>query len=889
VIDNDEMFEDQESEDSLDEDNTEKVPSDDSIDDSLLDKKDYVMDVKLSEEMEKSFLSYAMSVIVARALPDARDGMKPVQRRILYTMSELNLYSGATYKKSARIVGDTMGKYHPHGDSAIYEAMVRMAQDFSYRYPLVDGHGNFGSVDGDGAAAMRYTEARMSKISGEMLRDLQKNTVKFVDNYDGSEQEPDVLPSRFPNLLVNGAKGIAVGMATNIPPHNLGEVIDGVLAMIHNPNITIDELMEYIPAPDFPTGAKIMGLTSVREAYKTGVGKITLRSKVKINKLSNNKKEIIITEIPYQVNKKLLIEKIADLAKEKAIEGITDLRDESSRKGMRIIIELKRDANSDVILNNLYKNTQLQTTYAMEMIALDHGQPKTMNLKELLKCYIDHQIVVVRNRTEYDLSKNKARLHIVEGFLIALANIDEVIHVIKSSKTDEEAIAKLQSKFLLSEIQAKSIMDMKLRRLTGLEVDKLNQEKEDLIKLISYLEDILANHDKLMGVIVEELKEISRKYNDERKSEIDFSEDIDVLDEDLIPVEDMIVTLTNQGYIKRLGVDSYRVQNRGGKGSLSAKMKETDFIEKVLFTSTHDNILFFTNLGKVFILKGYQIPLANKATKGLPVINLLKFEEGEKLVTIMNIPSLDMDGYLLFATKNGIIKKTEIRQYLNIRSTGIKAITINDGDELLSVQVTDGTKDIIFAASSGKAIRFNESTVRCTNRIAAGVKGIKVDGDDRAIGLAVINAEEDQIITLTETGYGKRISADAFKAKGRNGKGVKLLNMTEKTGRPVCLAKASDEEDLMVITNDGIVIRTPLSQISMIGRDAQGVRIIRLNDSQTVASIVIVPHAEESKEEELEEVDTNNVSEMDALLNHVERSFDYEEGQQESEDNSEEE
>ena len=856
------------------------------LDNQLLeDNHDYVVDIKLSEEMEKSFLSYAMSVIVARALPDVRDGMKPVHRRILYTMSELGVYSDKPHKKSARIVGDAMGKYHPHGDSAIYEAMVRMAQDFSYRYPLVDGHGNFGSVDGDGAAAMRYTEARMSKITNELLKDLNKNTVDFQDNYDGSEREPVVLPAKIPNLLVNGATGIAVGMATNIPPHNLTEVINGVLALIENPNITIEELMQYIQAPDFPTGGKIMGLSSVKQAYNTGMGTITIRAKTKIVNLPNNKKEIIVTEIPYQVNKTRLIERIAELVKDKIIDGITDLRDESSRKGMRIVIELRKDVNTGVILNNLYKFTQLQTTYGINMIALDKGQPKTLNLKQILECYLEHQVDVITRRTQFDLDKNAARLHIVEGLLVALASIDEVVEAIKTSKTDEEALNKLQTKFVLTEIQAKAILDMRLRRLTGLEVTKLTQEKSDLEKIVAYLQGILEDPKKKMKVIVDELTEVQRRYGDERKSEIDLSEDLEVEDEDLIPVEDVIITKTNKGYIKRMTVDTYRVQRRGGKGITGAKMKEDDFVEKVMFTSTHDTLLFFSNFGKVYALKAFQIPLATRTSKGLPIVNLLKFEEGESLATLINVKSLDEPGYLIFATKNGGIKKTELVQYKNIRSTGIKAITLNENDELIKVSLTDGTKDIIFAASNGKAIRFNEETVRSTNRIASGVKGIKVAPGERAIGLAVINAEDDQIIILTENGFGKRTKADDFKVKGRNGKGVKFLNMTEKSGIPVCLDTASDEEDLMVITDGGMIIRTPLSQISKIGRDAQGVRIIKVDENQKVASIAIVPHQEDEEEIE-EEVIIENQDEMQNLLNSMDKNYDYDSDEEEVEEDS---
>ena len=744
--------------------------------------------------------------------------------------------------------------------------MVRMAQDFSYRYPLVDGHGNFGSVDGDGAAAMRYTEARMSKLAGEMLRDLNKNTVDFVDNYDGSEKEPAILPARFPNLLVNGASGIAVGMATSIPPHNLTEVINGTLALIENPDITVEKLMEYIPAPDFPTGATIMGLSSVKQAYLTGVGTVTVRAKVNIVNLQNGKKEIVITEIPYQVNKKRLIERIADLAKDKIIDGITDLRDESNRKGMRIIIEIRRDANVNVILNNLYKHTQMQTTYSVNMIALDHGQPRVLNLKQILECYVKHQIEVVTRRTKYDLDKAKARLHIVEGLLIALANIDEVVATIKASKNAEEAIAQLTTKFLLTEIQAKAILDMKLQRLTGLELEKLQEEKKELHEIVDYLEDILNHHEKLMQVIVSELTEVQRKYGDDRRTGLDLSEDLEVEDADLIPEEDVIITITNRGYIKRMTVDTYRAQRRGGKGITGSKMQEDDFIEKVIYTSTHDNLLFFTNFGKVYLLKAYQIPGASRISKGLPLINLLKFEAEEKLAAVINVKSLEEPGYVIFGTKNGIIKKTELIQYKNIRSTGIRAIILGEQDELIAVARTNGTQDIIFGASNGKAACFNESEVRATNRAASGVKGIRVAEGERAIGLVAVNGEEDEITVVTEFGYGKRTPTSDFKIKGRNGKGVKYMNITEKSGRPVSLAPSTGEDDLMIITDKGMVIRTYLADISVIGRDTQGVRVIKLNEGQTVSSIAIVPHQEDVPEEDEEE---NNVDATNNALHHV--------------------
>lgn len=815
----------------------------------LEEKVDHVVPVEIEGEVKTSFLSYAMSVIVSRALPDVRDGLKPVQRRILYAMSTLGVYSGTQHKKSARIVGDVIGKYHPHGDTAVYEAMVRMAQDFSYRYPLVDGHGNFGSVDGDGAAAMRYTEARMSKLANEMLRDINKNTVDFQDNYDGTELEPVILPARYPNLLVNGASGIAVGMATNIPTHNLSEVIAGTLALIENPNLTVEQLMEYIPAPDFPTGGIIMGLNNVRKAYLTGMGVVTVRAKVKISTMSNGKKEIIVTEIPYQVNKSKLIDRIAELHKEKIIDGITDLRDESSRKGMRIVIELRKDANVNVILNNLYRHSAMQTSYSVNMIALDKGQPKVLNLKQVLECYIEHQIEVITRRTQFDLDKAKTRLHIVKGLLIALANIDEVVDIIKKSDSAEDATVKLVDKFLLTEIQAKAILDMKLQRLTGLEVEKLTSEAKDLEQLVEYLEGVLASDEKKKAIIIAELSEVQRKYGDERRSELDLSEELDVADEDLIPQEDVIITITNKGYIKRMNVDTYRAQKRGGKGITGTKMQEDDFIEKMIYTSSHDNILFFSNYGKVYLLKAYQIPTASRASKGLPIVNLLKFEAEEKLAAVINVKSLEEEGYVIFATKKGNIKKTALIQYKNIRSTGIRAIILSDGDELIAVARTNGTQDIIFGASNGKAARFNESSVRPTNRAASGVKALKFKDDERAVGLAVVTGNDDEIIILTSKGFGKRTGAEAFLVKGRNGKGVKYMNITEKSGEPVCLASSTPNDDLIVVTDKGMVIRTHMTDISMFGRDTQGVKIIKLNEGQNVASIVVVPRGEDEEEE----------------------------------------
>ena len=813
-----------------------------------------VLEVDLNHEMKDSFLSYAMSVIVSRALPDVRDGMKPVHRRILYAMHQLGNYSDRPHKKSARIVGDVIGKYHPHGDTAVYEAMVRMAQNFSYRYPLVDGHGNFGSVDGDGAAAMRYTEARMSKLTVELLRDLDKNTVDFVDNYDGSEKEPAVLPCRYPNLLVNGTSGIAVGMATNIPPHNLGETIDAIMAIIKNPDIPIEELLNYISAPDFPTGGIIMGTQQAKRAYLTGMGTVTVRAKTEIVKLKNNKQEIIIKEIPYQVNKTRLIERIAEIANSKIIEGVTDLRDESSRKGIKVVIELKKDANAKVILNNLFKHTQMQTTYGINMLALDKGQPRVFNIKDMLTCYLDHQVEVITRRTEYDLEKAKARLHIVEGLLIALASIDEVIAIIKSSETPDVAIKGLTEKFLLTEIQAKAILDMRLQTLTGLQVNKLEEEKVKLTELVNDLEDILRNHSRKMQIIVDELQEIKSKYGDERRSEIDMSSETEVNDEDLISVEDVIVTITNKGYIKRMNIDTYRAQRRGGKGITGTKMQGDDFVERLLFTSSHDNLLFFTNFGKVYIMKAFQIPAASRISKGLPLVNLLPFEENEKLAAVINCQSVEQGGYLLFATKNGLIKKTELIQYKNIRSTGIRAINLNEDDELMEVALTDGTKEVILGASNGKAVRFNESLVRSSKRAATGVSGIKVAEGEKLIGMCVSSDENDSIMIITSNGYGKRTSVESFKSKGRNGKGVKFMNLTGKNGIPVSLKLVTGDDDLIVITDKGMICRTHLDQILTIGRDTQGVKVVSLYDSHTVASIAIVPRGEDEDEND-EEID----------------------------------
>ena len=823
----------------------------------------YVREVDLAQTMRTSFLDYAMSVIVSRAIPDVRDGMKPVHRRILFGMNELGVYSDKPYKKSARIVGDVMGKYHPHGDSAIYESMVRMAQDFSYRYQLVDGHGNFGSIDGDPAAAERYTEARMSKIAMEMLRDLNKNTVNFVDNYDGSEREPEVLPSRFPNLLVNGAMGIAVGMATSIPPHNLTEVIEGILALIKNPNISIEGLMSYIKGPDFPTGGCIMGLSQVRKAYMTGYGTITIRAKCEIKELEKGRQSIIITEIPYQVNKRKIIERIAECVKDKLIEGITNIQDESSMKGMRVVIDLRRDANANVILNNLYKHTQLQFNFGMNTLVLVKGQPKVLNLKEVLENYLEHQIEVITRRTRFDLDKAKARAHIVEGLIIANANIDEVVQIIKSSGPAEEALVNLMKAFKLTEAQGKAILDMRLSKIAALEVEKLKEEFEELKIQIKDLQDILSSHQRKLDIIVAELSEIKEKFGDDRKTEISLSDELEIEDEDLIPVEDVIITITNKGYVKRMTVDTYRAQNRGGKGITGAKMVDEDFIEKVLYTSSHDTLLFFSNLGKIYKLRAYQIPYASRTAKGLPIVNLLSFDENEKLAAVLNVNEKeDKEGFLFFATRNGIVKKTEVSEFKNIRTNGIRAILLNEGDELFKVALTDGEKDIILGASSGKAIRFSESDVRPMGRISAGVRGILVEPPVMVVGMAVVNTDGDEIVIVTDKGYGKRTNVDAFRVQVRGGKGVKALNLTAKNGRLAAILTVRGDEDLMVVTDKGMIIRTHLDQILTIGRDTQGVRVILLNEGQKVSNIAIVPRQEET-DEEADEIDFDDEYELD--------------------------
>jgi DNA gyrase subunit A len=845
---------------------------------------DKVKDVNLSSEMKTSFLNYAMSVIVSRALPDARDGLKPVQRRILYAMHENNMYATSAHKKSARIVGDVMGKYHPHGDSSIYEAMVRMAQPFSYRKVLIDGHGNFGSVDGDGAAAMRYTEARLSKIAGEIVRDLDKNTVDFADNYDASEQEPTVLPSRFPNLLVNGSTGIAVGMATNIPPHNLGEVIDGILAYIDDPEITVFDLMKYIKGPDFPTGGQVLGITGLRSAYETGKGIIAIRAKYELIQ-HKNKTEIIITEIPYQVNKTALIEKIADVVKEKIIEGISDLRDESSRKGMRIVIELKKDVNPMVTLNNLYKHTQLQTSFGINMIALVKGEPKLLSLKDAIVTYVEHQVEVIQRRTQFDLDKAQARMHILDALVKALSDVDSVIQIIRDAKNPEIAKAALIEKYEFTDIQARSILTMQLQRLTSLEIDKIYEEAEDLKRKIVEYKEILASDEKKYSIIKQELSEIKGKYADDRISEINMYEDLDIDNEDLIPVEDIIVTVTNNGYIKRMSVDDYKTQNRGGVGMAGIKMHEDDYVEHILMTSTHDYHLFFTNLGRVFKIKGYALPSGSRQSKGVPIVNYLQFQEGEKLASFTSVKNFDEENrYLFFVTKRGVVKRTPISEYKNIRQNGIIALGLREDDELISVRPTDGERDIILGASNGKAIRFAETDVRAMGRTATGVRGMWLNDHESVVGVAIVDNEAQEILVITENGYGKRTLVDEYRLQQRGGKGVKTLNVTEKNGQLATLRAVSDDMDLIVASDKGITIRLPIKQISQTKRATQGVRIISLKNDQKVATIALVPH----QDEEETDVQSEHIHQEALSLNGSQKTYEAVELQPEVEEQEEE-
>ena len=815
-----------------------------------------LVSVNLTSEMKTSFIDYAMSVIVARALPDVRDGLKPVHRRILYGMNELGVTPDKPHKKSARITGDVMGKYHPHGDSSIYDAMVRMAQWWSYRYMLVDGHGNFGSMDGDGAAAQRYTEARMSKIALEMLRDINKNTVDFQDNYDGSEREPLVLPARFPNLLVNGATGIAVGMATNIPPHNLGETIDAVKLVMDNPEVTTSDLMEVLPGPDFPTGAMVMGKSGIHRAYETGKGSIVLRSKTEIEVTKTGRERIVVTEFPYMVNKTKVHEHIVKLAQEKRIEGITAVRDESSREGVRFVIEVKRDASANVILNNLFKMTSLQTNFSFNMLAIEKGVPKILTLRQILDNYIAHQKEVIVRRTEFDKAKAESRAHILEGLLIALDHLDEVIAIIRNSQTDSEAQAELMTRFDLSERQSQAILDMRLRRLTGLERDKIQSEYDELLKLIADLADILAKPERVITIIKEELDEVKRKFNDDRRTELMVGEVLSLEDEDLIEEEDVLITLSNKGYIKRLAQDEFRAQKRGGRGVQGTGVNDDDFVSQLVSTSTHDTLLFFTNLGRVYKLKGYEIPEYGRTAKGLPVVNLLKLDEGEFIQTMINARKEDIkDYYFFFTTYAGVVKRVPTSEFDNIRQNGLKALTLKDNDQLINVLVTTGNDDIIIGTTAGYSVRFNESVVRSMGRVAAGVRGVKLRDKDYVVGASTIT-DDQEVLVVTENGYGKRTPAEEYPTKGRGGKGIKTANITDKNGALAGLVTVSGDEDVMLITNKGVVIRTNVSNISQTGRSTMGVRLMRLEEASKLVTFALVEA--ETADEPAEVVDTED-------------------------------
>ncbi|MBD7909554.1 DNA gyrase subunit A [Sporosarcina gallistercoris] len=807
-----------------------------------------VQEISISKEMETSFLDYAMSVIVSRALPDVRDGLKPVHRRILYAMQDLGNTADKAHKKSARIVGDVIGKYHPHGDTAVYDTMVRMAQDFNYRYMLVDGHGNFGSVDGDAAAAMRYTESRMSRIAMELLRDINKDTIDYKDNYDGQEREPIVLPSRFPNLLVNGTSGIAVGMATNIPPHHLGETIDGVLALAENPAITTEELMEIIPGPDFPTGGIILGRSGIRRAYETGRGSLLVRGRVEIEQASNGKETIIVHELPYQVNKARLIEKIAELVREKKIEGITHLADESDRTGMRIVIEVRRDANAHVLLNNLYKQTALQSSFGINMLALVDGQPKVLALKEILYHYLEHQKVVIRRRTQYELKKAEDRAHILEGLRIALDHIDEIIALIRGSKTADEAKSGLMERYSLSDRQAQAILDMRLQRLTGLERDKIEEEYQQLVLLINELRAILADELKVVEIIKEELLEVKHRFSDKRRTEITLGGTDMLEDEDLIPEENSVLTLTHHGYVKRLPASTYRSQRRGGRGIQGMGTNDDDFVEHLLNTSTHDTILFFTSKGRVFRKKGYEVPEFSRTAKGLPLVNLLDVEKDEKVTTMIPIEKFEEDQYLFFTTREGLVKRTSVMAFANIRSNGLIALRLREEDELINVKLTDGSETIAIGTKEGMLIQFKEESIRPLSRTASGVIGIRLREGDHVVGMDIVK-EDDEILVVTENGFGKRTPVAEYRLQSRGGFGLKTLNITERNGKMVAMKSVDGTEDLMLITLHGILIRMDIHDISIIGRSTQGVRLIRLGDEEFVATVAKV------EKEILEEID----------------------------------
>ena len=816
-----------------------------------------LIDVNLTSEMKTSFIDYAMSVIVSRALPDVRDGLKPVQRRILYGMNELGVTPDKPHKKSARITGDVMGKYHPHGDSSIYEAMVRMAQWWSYRYMLVDGHGNFGSMDGDGAAAQRYTEARMSKIALEMLRDLNKNTVDFQDNYDGSEREPIVLPSRIPNLLVNGATGIAVGMATNIPPHNLAETIDAVKLMMDNPEVTTRELMEVLPGPDFPTGGLVMGKSGIHRAYETGKGSIVLRSRTEIETTKSGRERIVVTEFPYMVNKTKVHEHIVRLAQEKRVEGITAVRDESSREGVRFVIEVRRDASANVILNNLFKLTQLQTNFSFNMLAIEKGVPKILSLRQILADYIAHQQEVVVRRTQFDKDKAEARAHILEGLLIALDHLDEVITIIRNSQTDAEAQAELMARFELTERQSQAILDMRLRRLTGLERDKIQNEYNDLLALIADLADILAKPERVIAIIKEELDESKRKFADARRTELMVGEVISLEDEDLIEEEDVVITLSNKGYIKRLAQDEFRSQKRGGRGVQGTGVNDDDFVRDIVSTSTHDHLYFMTNKGRVYRLKGYEIPEYGRTAKGLPIVNLLKLDEGETIQTVINAKSDEAseNNHLVFVTRQGLVKRTKEAEFKNIRQNGLIALKLKEGDELINVFLTTGNEEIVIGTKFGYSVRFKEDTIRSMSRMAAGVKGVTLRDGDQVVGAAAIT-EDQEVLIITEKGYGKRTSATEYPTKGRGGKGIKTANITDKNGNLAGIVTVSGDEDIMVITDTGVIIRTAVANISQTGRATQGVKVMRLDDSARIVTFALVePEEVEQASEDQESGD----------------------------------
>ena len=809
-----------------------------------------LVNVNLTSEMKTSFIDYAMSVIVSRALPDVRDGLKPVHRRILYGMNELGVTPDKPHKKSARITGDVMGKYHPHGDSSIYEAMVRMAQWWSYRYMLVDGHGNFGSMDGDGAAAQRYTEARMSKIALEMLRDINKNTVDFIDNYDANEREPIVLPARFPNLLVNGATGIAVGMATNIPPHNLAESIDAVKLVMDNPEATTRDIMGVLPGPDFPTGALVMGKSGIHRAYETGKGSIVLRSRTEIEEMKNGRERIVVTEFPYMVNKTKVHEHIVRLVQEKRIDGITAVRDESNREGVRFVIEVRRDASAHVILNNLFKLTQMQTNFSFNMLAIQNGVPKILSLREILLAYIEHQKEVVTRRTAFDKDKAEARAHILAGLLIALDHIDEVIRIIRNSETDAEAQAELMAKFELSERQSQAILDMRLRRLTGLEREKIQSEYDELIALIADLADILAKPERGLTIIREELDEVKRKFADERRTELMVGEVLSLEDEDLIEEADVLITLSNKGYIKRLNQDEFTAQKRGGRGVQGTGVKDDDFVKELVSTSTHDRLLFFTNKGRVYRLKGYEIPEYGRTAKGLPIVNLLKLDEGETIQTIINVEQdHSKDSYLFFTTRLGVVKRTSVADFANIRQNGLKALNLKDEDELINVFLTDGAADVIIGTKFGYSVRFNETAVRNMSRIATGVRGVNLRDGDQVVGAGVVS-DNDEVLVITEKGYGKRTLASEYPTKGRGGKGIKTANITEKNGPLAGLMTVNGQEDLMIITNTGVIIRTSVANISQTGRSTMGVKVMRLDQN---AQIVTFTTVEADDKEELQD------------------------------------